>query len=127
MILSELQNIEKVRFFLEEFFAEAGLDKRLFNRVFLGLSEAVINSIVHGNKSDGNKAVFVTVSVTEGALIIEVRDQGNGFSVDVVEDPTCMENLRKESGRGIFLIRNVADKLTYSHGGSNVIIKYHID
>jgi serine/threonine-protein kinase RsbW len=114
-----------VRYFLDEIFLESGLDRTYFNRVFLGLSEAVNNSIVHGNCLDEDKQVFIRINFQDNQLHIEVKDEGRGFSFECINDPTCIENIKKENGRGIFLIRQMADDIEYSNGGSMVMIRYN--
>lgn len=126
VISSDLANINKVRFFLDQVFYESGLDRSNFNRVFLGLSEAVNNSIVHGNSLDEHKRVFISINFHEKQLKIHVKDEGDGFNFNCIEDPTCFENLKKENGRGIFLIRQLADFIQYSDGGRTVMIKYNL-
>ena len=126
VISSELVNIEKVRLFLEQIFLDARLNRRSFNRVYLGLSEAVNNAIIHGNNLNSEKQVYILIYYFEGILMIEVKDEGEGFPFDYIEDPTIDKNLKKESGRGIFLIRNIADNIQYFDGGRSVAIKYNI-
>ena len=124
VISSQLVNINKVRCFLEEIFAESRLNMNCFSRVFLGISEAVNNSIVHGNCLDKNKQVFIRVIYTEDNLHIEVKDEGDGFIAESIADPTTIENLKKENGRGIFILQQIADEVNYFDGGSKVLIKY---
>jgi len=126
VISSELKNIAKVRSFLEEIFKESCLDMIHFDRFFLCLSEVVNNSIVHGNRLIVEKNVFVRVYNIENQLFIEVADEGDGFTVDCIKDPTCHENLKKDNGRGIFLIRQFADEVIYYDGGRKVFIKYNL-
>lgn len=126
VISSELININKVRVFLDEIFTESCLDKKYFDRVFLCLSEVVNNSIVHGNCLDAEKNVFVRVYNLKNQLFIEVEDEGDGFTVDCIPDPTCIENLKKDSGRGIFLMRQFADEVIYYDGGRKVFIRYNL-
>jgi len=127
VISSQLTNINKVRFFLDEFFKEICLEKNHFNRVLLGISEAVNNSIVHGNGLDIRKNVFLEVKYFNRQLSIQVKDEGRGFDLNCISDPTCLENLRKENGRGIFLLRKMADEVDYTDGGSSVMIKFNLD
>jgi serine/threonine-protein kinase RsbW len=127
VIPSSLICINEVRVFLDGVFKESSLDRVHFNRVFLGLSEAVNNSIVHGNRYNSNKKVFVSVLFSERKLFIEVKDQGEGFSVDCIEEPTCLNNLKNENGRGIFLMRQVADEVIFSNGGRCVLIIFNFD
>jgi serine/threonine-protein kinase RsbW len=116
-----------VRNFLEEIFIESDLNMTYFNRVFLGLSEAVCNSIVHGNRCDISKSVSVCAFCSERNLVFEVSDEGDGFPFDCIKDPTCIENLKKENGRGIFLIHEIADEVVFSSGGRKVLIRFILD
>ena len=72
IIPSRLIYINDVKHFLDEIFTESNLDRECFNRVFLGLSEAVSNSIIHGNRSDVSKNVFVNGYFTEGKLDMDL-------------------------------------------------------
>ena len=112
--------------FLEEIFTESNLNLSYFNPVFLGLSEALTNSIVHGNKLNSSKNVSIEVNCLNEELFIEITDEGDGFHIECLKDPTCLENLKKENGRGIFLIRHYADEVDYFDGGRKVRIKYNL-
>lgn len=81
--------------------------------VTLAVSEAVSNGIKHGNKSDASKKITLRIKLTDEKIIIESMDEGEGFELEKIPDPTNPENLLKESGRGIFIIQNVIDKLSY--------------
>ena len=127
VISSQLISINEVRSFLDEIFVESGLNKNYFNRVYLGICEAVNNSIVHGNCLNKEKRVFIRVVYSRYQLLIEVKDEGEGFSIDNIADPTTSENLKKESGRGIFILQQMADEVKFCDGGSKVLIKYILD
>ena len=92
-----------------------GMDDDAAHWISVAIRESVINAIKHGNRNDATKRVFVefeTESSTErAALLIRVRDQGEGFDPETVADPLAPENLLKSSGRGIFLIRNFMDEV----------------
>ena len=126
-ISSELINIKKVRSFLEDVFMKLNLEKVHFNRIFLCLSEAVSNAIVHGNQCFSCRNVNISISYINNFLIIEVIDEGVGFNVEMVKDPTLSENLKKESGRGIFLMKNICDDVLFLDEGRRVQIKYMIN
>lgn len=126
-ISSELINIKKVRSFLEDVFVKLNLERTHFNRIFLCLSEAVSNAIVHGNQCVSCRKVSVSISHTNNFLTIEVIDEGVGFNVEMVKDPTLSENLKKESGRGIFLMKNICDDVLFLDDGRRVQIKYMIN
>lgn len=126
IISSELININIMRSFLDEIFTESCLNRNCFERVFLCLSEAVNNSIVHANGLNADKHVFIHVYNIENQLYMEIEDEGDGFAVDCIQNPTCYENLKKDYGRGIFLIHQFADEVEYSKGGRKVFIKYSL-
>ncbi len=126
VISSQSASINEVRLFLKDIFEEFSLEKELFNRVFLVLSEAVNNSIFHGNKLDSNKSVFIEFSLIENRILISVEDEGDGFCIDNIEDPTCLLNLKRENGRGIFLIRQFADEVMFLKDGRKVLIKFNL-
>ncbi|MFY9152229.1 MAG: ATP-binding protein [Prolixibacteraceae bacterium] len=125
-ISSQLRNIERVREFLLLLFDDCGINKTYFNRVFLGLSEAVCNSIIHGNGLRADKVVNINAECSENTLVFEVQDEGDGFFWDQVSDPLSVENIKKEHGRGILLLKNMADEVEFKDGGRKVLIKYSL-
>jgi len=126
IIASELKELNNLRFFLNQIFTDSDLNRGYFNRVLLGLSEAVSNSIVHGNKNDSSKKVFISFLYHDNKLIITVRDEGVGFSIDDVKDPTLPENRKKENGRGLFLIQQIADEVFFFDEGKKIQILYSL-
>lgn len=126
-ISSELANIKMLRSFLEEVFVKLNLDKIHFNRIFLCLSEAVNNAIVHGNQCICNKKVDITVTYYRDYLTIDITDEGDGFDDKLVKDPTLSENIKKESGRGIFLMKKICDDIHFLDGGRRVQLTYMIN
>ena len=93
----------------------AGLDDDAVHWVGVAVRESVINAIRHGNRNDESKHVFVEFHSPsaghDSALMIFVRDQGEGFDPETVANPLEPDNLLKSSGRGIFLIRNFMDEV----------------
>lgn len=126
-IASQLKNLENVRVFLEDLFESQRLNFKHFNRVYLGLSEAVSNSIVHGNSLDQEKRVYIQANIFENEISLKISDEGGGFSAEVLSDPLVPENIRKESGRGILLMRNIADELEFLDGGKEVFMRYRFE
>lgn len=126
VISSDLENLGKVRIFLEKVFAESNFDFSHFNYVYLGLSEALTNSIIHGNKNNPCKQVRIVVNCTHNEIFIEIADEGEGFFHELIKDPTSLENIRNENGRGIFLMRHYAEQVDYFDGGRTVKIKYNL-
>jgi serine/threonine-protein kinase RsbW len=111
---SDPRNIGKVEAFLHEVGQNVKLDEIQLHKLMVALTEAVNNAILHGNKSDPTKNVEVTCEAKEDGLSIRVRDQGGGFKPESVENPLKEENLLRESGRGIFLMRTLMDKVEFA-------------
>jgi serine/threonine-protein kinase RsbW len=97
-----------------------------FNHVFLGISEAVNNAILHGNQLDPKKKVFIRMNLFGNHFQIEVEDEGEGFFDQDLMDPTRPENLKKEHGRGIYILRQLAGELFFEEKGRKVIIQFTI-
>ncbi len=84
-----------------------------YYRIYLSSSEAFVNAIVHGNKLDPKKKVKIVFKVYKKIYVVEVSDEGEGFDVDLIPDPRDRENLLKESGRGILIIKSIADEVSF--------------
>ena len=99
-------------------------EEEIFN-IRLSLEEALVNAVKHGNKLNPQLTVEVKVELNSDKLVIEVKDQGEGFDFEKLEDPTKEENIEKIKGRGIFLIKNLMDEVIFKEKGTRVImIKY---
>jgi len=81
-----------------------------YYNILIAVTEAVNNAIIHGNRCDLEKKVFMTVKASIDSLFVTVKDEGKGFDLETLADPRNPENLLKESGRGVFLIREFSDK-----------------
>jgi serine/threonine-protein kinase RsbW len=87
-------------------------DEALFG-VELSVREAVTNAVLHGNRQDESVPVEVGVSGAGPAMVITVRDRGEGFDPTRVADPTSEENLLKANGRGILFMRTFMDDVRW--------------
>lgn len=88
----------------------------------LALEEAVVNAIRHGNQFDPEKQVLIEGAVSAERIRISVQDEGPGFALSDVPDPTAEENLDKPSGRGIMLMRTFMTSVEYNEAGNRVTI-----
>jgi serine/threonine-protein kinase RsbW len=105
------KEIGKVEPFLNQVNDVARLDDGSFYRLLVAGTEAVNNGIIHGSKSDPRKKVHVVCILEKNTLVFRVKDQGRGFKPEEVPDPLEEKNLLKTSGRGIFLMRSLMDKV----------------
>jgi anti-sigma regulatory factor (Ser/Thr protein kinase) len=83
----------------------------------LALDEALTNAIVHGNRSHPEKKVSIQMYVSASRIKIRIKDQGDGFDVAKVADPRDKENILRPSGRGVYLMKQIMDNVTYKEGG----------
>ena len=122
-IPSDLQQIEPVVAAVVRRCAELSLDARqLALNLPVALTEALSNAILRGNGEDDAKEVRVRVVITDLEVIVEVEDQGSGFDLEAcTEDPTTAENLAREDGRGLFLMRALMDRVERFRGVGNVV------
>jgi serine/threonine-protein kinase RsbW len=97
-------------------------DRDVFG-VRLALEEALVNAIKHGNQMDPAKSVRVFCRVNSGGIRIEIEDQGAGFVLEEVPDPTTDENLERPSGRGIMLMRAFMTSVNFNDRGNCVILE----
>jgi serine/threonine-protein kinase RsbW len=119
---SEVQRFEQL---LESVNKEFCLTAERFINLQIASSEAIVNAIVHGNKEDPRKKVFTEISYNSLAIVITIQDEGGGFDLSKLPDPTAEENLFKENGRGIFIIRSLVDEFdcTSSSTGTRFSLK----
>ncbi len=94
--------------------------------ILISLTEAVTNAIVHGNREAEDKTVSVNMSKERNCLAVRVSDEGSGFDYHNLPDPTSPENLCKCGGRGVFLMRQLADKIRFFNNGSTVEMLFNL-
>src|ERR1043166_551758 len=110
-IPSDVAYIERVvELVRHECAAMAFTQRQIMLNVPVALSEALSNAILRGNGDDPAKHVHVRAEVNRRELVVEVSDEGPGFDFDrLLIDPTAPENLEREDGRGLFLMRQLMD------------------
>jgi len=92
-------------------------------RIRLCLEEGIVNAIKHGNGMDPDKSVRILLVADESRLRVEIEDEGEGFRVEDVPDPTLEENLDRPCGRGIMLMRSFMTAITYEKGGTLLVLE----
>ena len=129
ILTSAPHEIQKVDKFLQEANKKVGLDDGTLYRILVATTEAVNNAILHGNASDPSKHVRVCLQATPRLITIRVDDEGPGFNAAALPNPLEDENLLKEHGRGVFLIRSLMDDVRFlnSQKGSAVVMKVRLD
>lgn len=123
-ISSDTLQLEIVEDFVNKIFNNFEVKRELFIKVLVCVNEAVVNSISHGNKYSNEKMVIIKCFNHGDYLEFKIEDEGEGFDFNDIPDPTTKENIKKETGRGIFLIRNISDHLSFRNAGK--IIEFRI-
>jgi len=90
------------------------------SNLFIALDEAFVNAVKHGNKFDATKLLRITAEVSPKEARFTIEDEGEGFNVAEIPDPTNVENLFKTSGRGVLIIHNIMDEVRYNERGNRL-------
>ncbi|CAN5373285.1 ATP-binding protein [soil metagenome] len=90
------------------------------SNLFIALDEAFVNAVKHGNKYDASKNIKISAEVSTKEARFTIEDEGEGFDVSAIPDPTNPENLFKSSGRGVLFIHNIMDEVTYNERGNRL-------
>lgn len=112
-IESDPNNLLTVEEFVNYFAREIGIKEEKISGLILSVTEATTNAIIHGNKKNTGKKVKIDVSAEGHILKITVKDEGIGFDPSLIPDPTKPENLLKDSGRGLYLMKVYMDDIKF--------------
>ena len=121
---SKPENIAVVEKLIDKISADHGIETEHYGNVLIAMTEGVNNAIVHGNKLDETKSVSVSCAIDEKTLVFRITDEGPGFDYDNLPDPTAPENIEKPHGRGVFLMRHLADECAFEDEGRIVELTF---
>ncbi|MGC9375306.1 MAG: ATP-binding protein [Bacteroidales bacterium] len=125
-IQSKIENINIVEKLIDEVSEEAQINSEVYGKMLIATIEAVNNSIVHGNKEDENKKVTISFFINDIRISIFIEDEGPGFNYQNVPDPTIPENIENIYGRGVYLMRHLADNVVFHNNGQKVEIQFDL-
>ncbi len=97
--------------FVERFLKRNGVDESAIADIAISVSELVNNALSHGSRWSPDKWILIVIEREDGTVTISVTDSGSGFDPDDIDDPLADENLLKETGRGIFIVRALMDSI----------------
>jgi serine/threonine-protein kinase RsbW len=125
---STMDSVAVVEAAAEKMAAQAGLDEDEVFHVTMAVREAAVNAVLHGNEYDPQRKIEGAFENTGTDLIFIVADQGHGFDPGHLPDPLAPENLLRNSGRGIFLIRSLMDEVHFRqlHPGTELTLVKHL-
>jgi len=114
-VFSDKENLTKIEKFIDEVSSKLSINEELYGKIFLAIMEAANNAITHGNKEDSQKIAKVIIEKKNKKLIVIVKDEGNGFDYENIPD-----------GRGVFVIRNLADETIFKNNGAEIQIRFNL-
>jgi serine/threonine-protein kinase RsbW len=123
ILRSDPRQVAKVETYLEKISKLLHLDEMQFNKLLVATTEAVNNGIIHGNKRDPKKKVTLVCEFVRSTLIVTVEDEGTGIDKADLPDPLSEENLLRENGRGIFLMRSLMNDVEFERTAHGSVVK----
>ncbi len=121
---STLESITVLENLIEEIADKFKVSEDAFANMMTCLNEAANNAIVHGNKLDPDKKVIVNADVDAKRSVWTITDEGEGFDYNHLPDPTAEENLEKPTGRGVFILKHLADQCIFNSSGNEVELHF---
>jgi serine/threonine-protein kinase RsbW len=126
---STLESVDKAETLAVAEAAKAGFDEEGQQQIGMAIRECMVNAVVHGNRYSKNKKVHLDIEQSNDSLTIVIGDEGAGFDLQSLPDPLAPENLLRQSGRGLLLIRAFMDEFDLhprSGGGTEVRLVKHL-
>jgi serine/threonine-protein kinase RsbW len=111
---------------IEQIADKHNVSEDTFANMMTCLNEIAINAIVHGNKLDESKKVIVNAEVDSKRVVWTITDEGEGFDYDHLPDPTALENLENLTGRGVYIVKQLADQCVFNAKGNEVELHFKI-
>lgn len=122
---SDYSSISMIETMIDKVCGQIGVHEDNYGNVLIAVTEAVNNAIQHGNMLNHDLTVDVAVGDKIDEFYFSVLDKGNGFDYNNLPDPTAPENIEKENGRGIFLMKSLADSVEFDDLGRRVTIYFN--
>lgn len=117
---SYIQKVEKITEKIADYMQFSDEEK---DSLAISVTEIVGNAIVHGNRNDIHKQVKIDFEYKNDTITVTIQDEGKGFDEKDVENPLEPENLLKESGRGIFIVRALMDQVEIENNDTGTLVR----
>lgn len=125
-LASDLESLSRIETFIDDVCEQYGFGEDHYGNMLIALTEAVNNAITHGNKLDPAKKVSLVMEASESEVCFVVKDEGVGFDFNNIPDPTLPENIEKTRGRGLFLMKTLADEVGFEENGTIIRLNFYI-
>ena len=122
-----MHSIREVDKFVEELCAEFNVPDSKCGEIRIAVKEAATNAVYHGYTNERARLFFFEFEFTEDLVLkFIISDTGKGFDFENLPDPTEASNLKKVNGRGVFLMKKLADRCTFRKNGSEVVLEFEL-
>ena len=108
---STLDSVDRAELLVLDIANRAGFPEEDLHKIGMAVRESMVNAVVHGNRYNLKKKVHLSVVNNIDRLHVTITDEGEGFDVSRLPDPLAQENLLRQSGRGLLLIRAFVDEV----------------
>lgn len=125
-ITSSYDNIRLVERLVEDVCDVFNVNEDSYGNILIAVTEAFNNAIYHGNKGNPDKHIQIGFESNHNRLKFTVSDEGAGFDYHSLPDPTDPQNIDKPSGRGVFLMKNLADQVEFNNNGQEVMLTFNV-
>ena len=121
------ESVSVLENFVDDLVSKYHFDEEVYGNIITSLNEAVTNAIYHGNKQNPNKKIILSAEIINNKkLVCIISDEGTGFNFNVLPDPTAPENLENLTGRGVFIMKNLADQCIFNTLGNEVELHFKL-
>lgn len=128
LLNTEVQSIQKVEKYIDSICTKLSVNSDYYGNILIALTEAVNNAMNHGNKMDPEKKIKLSCeSSGKETIEFKIEDEGPGFDYDSLPDPTDPENIDKPNGRGVFLMKHLADEVNFENDGKIIELKFNLN
>jgi serine/threonine-protein kinase RsbW len=106
---SSLDSVDKAEALVLRESEKAGIEEDEQHQIGMAVRECMVNAVVHGNRYSSKKKVHFLIERSEESLTVTIGDEGEGFDFNSLPDPLAPENLLRQSGRGLLLVKAFMD------------------
>jgi serine/threonine-protein kinase RsbW len=121
------ENIRMIESFIDNARDQFPMDDDIYGNIMISVTEAVNNAIRHGSQMNPEKSVSLALSLDDQGLKFRIQDSGAGFNYHNIPDPTMPDNIDKPAGRGIFLMKHLADEVSFQDEGRIVELSFYVN
>ncbi|MFI5163925.1 MAG: ATP-binding protein [Bacteroidia bacterium] len=126
LIPSKSENMVLIEKLVDDVCDLFDIKEDIYGHILVALTEAVNNALQHGNKANPDKQIEITFKIKDNTLYFTVKDEGPGFDFNNLADPTDPKNIEKPTGRGIFLMKHLADSVSFEDKGRKSILEFKL-